>query len=249
LSLLLRGLDNQRTDELFSYSIVVADNDPMRSAEQIVLMFPASTSLIVRYCFQPQQNIALTRNEALQHADYGELVAFIDDDELPTNDWLYQLFKAHAAYGVAGVLGQVNPRFQFDPPEWVKKGRFFDRPTYASGYHLSWRETRTGNVLFSKHILDGVAKPFDPEFGTGGEDEDFFRRMIEKGYAFVWCHEAPVYEIVPPSRCTRSYLLRRWLLRGSNSKKHPTGRVKTIIKSLVAVPCYIIILPIVLVFG
>jgi hypothetical protein len=150
---------------------------------------------------------------------------------------------------VDGVLGPVNPHFETDPPGWVKKGKFFERPTYSSGYMLNWSQSRSGNVLFRKEILSSVTTPFRSQFDTAGEDVDFFRRMMEKGHRFVWCNEAAVYEIVPSSRCTRRYLLRRALLRGSNFPKHPTDQLTNALKSLIAVPCYTLALPIVALFG
>lgn len=245
---LLERLVSQRTDGLFTYSMVVADNDFLRSAEQVVTAFVSTTQLPVTYCVEPQQNIALARNKALQHAE-GDFIAFIDDDEFPTNDWLCNLFKAYTTYGVDGVLGPVKSHFERDPPQWVKKGKFFERPTYSSGHELTWSQSRSGNVLFRKDILSTVNTPFRSDFDTAGEDVDFFRRMVEKGHKFVWCNEAVVYEVIPASRCNRNYLLRRALLRGSNFPKHPTNRLANAAKSLVAVPCYTVALPILAVFG
>jgi succinoglycan biosynthesis protein ExoM len=245
---LLDRLENQRTEGLFTYSVVVADNDSMRSAEQVVAAFSSTAPIRVTYCVESKQNIALARNTALQNAE-GDLIAFIDDDEFPADDWLCNLFKGYAASGADGVLGPVKPHFEIEPPGWVKKGGFFERPTHATGFKLSWGEARTGNVLFSRRILMGVDSPFRSEFDTAGEDVDFFRRMVEKGCAFVWCNEAVVYEVVPSSRCTRSYLLKRALLRGSNFSKHPTHRFRNGAKSLIAVPCYALSLPILALFG
>jgi hypothetical protein len=73
--------------------------------------------------------------------------------------------------------------------------------------------------------------------------------MMQQGFTFIWCNEAPVYEIVPASRCNRSYLLKRALLRGSNFHKHPTDRLKNAAKSLIAVPCYTLALPFLALFG
>jgi cellulose synthase/poly-beta-1,6-N-acetylglucosamine synthase-like glycosyltransferase len=213
-----------------------------------VAEFCSTHRLAVTYCVEPQQNIALARNMAVQHAS-GDFIAFIDDDEFPADDWLCALFKACEAHGVAGILGPVIPYYESEPPQWVKKGGFFDRPAYKTGYKLNWAESRTGNVLFRKDILNGVATPFRPEFDTGGEDVDFFFRMKEKGCAFVWCNEAIVYEEVPSSRCNRSYLLKRALLRGSNFPKHPRERLKNAFKSLIAVPCYALVLPLLAPFG
>jgi succinoglycan biosynthesis protein ExoM len=241
-------LDNQRTDGLFTCSIVVADNDPAQSARQIVACFSSSARAQVTYCLESKQNIALARNKALQHAD-ADFIAFIDDDEYPADDWLLSLFNACTAYGADGVLGPVKPHFEYEPPRWAEKGRFFERPTFDTGHSLNWNQTRTGNVLFKREILNAVEIPFRAEFGTGGEDVDFFRRMMEKGRIFVWCNEAIVYETIPASRCTRRYLLRRAMLRGSNTSKHPAHKIRNGVKSLIAVPCYAICLPILALFG
>ena len=245
---LLDRLNDQRTDGLFAYSVVVADNDSEQSARPVVTALSSTSRVRVTYCSEPQQNIALARNKALQHAE-GDFIAFIDDDEYPEDDWLCNLFKTCVVYGVDGVLGPVRPYFESDPPEWVKKGRFFDRPTFDTGYRLNWDQARTGNVLFKRDIMNTLETPFRPEFDTAGEDVDFFRRMMEKGRTFIWCNEAAVHEVVPASRCKRSYLLKRALLRGSNFPKHPAHRLRNATRSLIAVPCYTLALPVLALFG
>jgi glycosyltransferase involved in cell wall biosynthesis len=213
-----------------------------------VRAFAASSSVKVTYCSEPVANIARARNAALARAT-GDFVAFIDDDEFPTEGWLYSLFRAREAHGADGVLGPVLPHFRLAPPRWLTKGRFFDRPRYSTGRRLAWFEARSGNVLFARAILAHLDPPFRPQFATAGEDMDFFRRAIEQGRVFIWCDEAEVFEFVPPSRCTRRYLLRRAVLRGSNFPKHPTDRVKNALKSVVAVPCYTVALPVLAVVG
>jgi len=246
--MLLHRLDHQQTNGLFTYSVIVADNDPAQSARRTVEGFSYSGRIQITYCFESKQNIALARNKALQHAD-GDFIAFIDDDEYPTEGWLLNLFRVRAAYEVDGVLGPVKPHFVQEPPVWAKKGRFFERPTFDTGYRLNWKEARTGNVLFKRDILNAVEIPFRSDYGTGGEDVDFFRRMTERGCVFVWCNEATVYEMLPASRCTRSYLLKRAMLRGSNTSKHPTHKFMNGVKSLIAAPGYALCLPILALFG
>lgn len=248
LQQLLNNLNHQYTEGLFNYSVVVADNDILQSARQVVHDFSTVSSIQTIYCVEPEQNIALARNKALENAT-GDFIAFIDDDEMPENDWLYNLFKTCIVYGVDGVLGPVKPSFECIPPVWVIKGRLFDRPTYDTGYKLAWAETRTGNVLFKRSILKENSDWFKEKFGTGSEDVDFFRRMMEIGKVFVWCNDAVVYEAIPLQRCKRSYLLKLALLRGGNSLKHQGGHVRSIIKSLIAVPVYGLALPFLFVAG
>lgn len=234
---LLQELGRQTTEELFTYSVVVADNDSSQSAKRVVEEFSKNSALNVIYCVESQQNIALARNKALEYAK-GDYVAFIDDDEYPVKSWLYSLYSTCNESSADGVLGPVKPFFEYEPPKWAIKGRFFERPTHETGYRLDLSEARTGNVILRKKILEGIEEPFQKKFGTGGEDIDFFRRMMENGCVFVWCKEAIVYETIPPERCTRSYLLRRALLRGRNSLRQRGGRVRKVIESLVAVPVY-----------
>jgi len=103
-------------------------------------------------------------------------------------------------------------------------------------------------VLLAKQIFEGEVQPFRPEFLTG-EDQDFFRRMIEKDRVFIWCNEAVAFEVVPPVRCQRSFMLKRALLRGQITLLHPTIGIWEITKSIIAVPAYAIALPFALAAG
>jgi succinoglycan biosynthesis protein ExoM len=241
LKSLLSELRDQRTDGLFTYSIVVADNDGFRSAEPVVAEFSSQSHMQVHYCVEPKQNIALARNKALANA-HGDFVAFIDDDEFPPKFWLLTLFNACSKYQVDGVLGPVKPHFDTEPPKWVIEGKFYERETYPTGLVIDWRKGRTGNVLFRKHLVANCPDPFKPEFQTG-EDQDFFHRLIDDGHVFMWCNEAVVFETVPPVRWKRGFMVKRALLRGATSLLHPASGGRGILKSLLAIGVYSVMLP------
>jgi succinoglycan biosynthesis protein ExoM len=247
LQRLLNELRSQDTRGLFTYSIVVADNDQLRSAEAVVLDFAARSSIPAVYCVEPRQNIALVRNKAVENTT-GNFIAFIDDDEFPTNQWLLSLFEACRKYNADGALGPVKPHFDVEPPRWVIESKLHDRPSYPTGLVIDWRKGRTGNVLLKTEIFAGEEQPFRPEFLTG-EDQDFFRRMIAKGHRFVWCHEALAYEIVPPIRWKTRFMLRKALLRGAVSSIHPTFGALDIAKSVIAAPVYTVALPFAFIMG
>jgi succinoglycan biosynthesis protein ExoM len=247
LKRLLQTLEKQETDGLFTFSIVVADNDGQRSSESLVSEFAAQSAIPVTYCMEPQQNISLTRNRAIANAS-GDFIAFIDDDEFPAERWLLTLFEACDKYGADGVLGPVKSHFDEKPPGWIIKGKFYERPTYPTGFVIDWTKGRTGNVLLRKQLFEDGEVAFSPEFHRAG-DQDFFRRMIAKGRVFIWCDEAVAYEVVPPIRWTRGFMLKRALLRGTIRMQHPTSRGRKIVKALIAVPAYAIALPFSLVLG
>ena len=245
---LLQHLETQQTRGLFSYDVVIADNDAARSAEETVTTHAKTSQLKITYCVEPQENIAVARNRSVANAQ-GDVVAFIDDDEEPTPDWLHDLFQTRARYRADGVLGPVLARFQASVPGWMTKGKFFDRPRHATGDVVDWHEGRTGNVLMSRRVLQQLDPPFRSQFGSGGEDVDFFRRAVAEGYAFVWCDEAIVYEFVPAYRCTRRFLLRRAMLRGSIFPKQSAPRAMHVLKSFIAVPSYALALPFLAIAG
>jgi succinoglycan biosynthesis protein ExoM len=248
LQRLLERLEEQRTSGRFTFSIVVADNDAGRSSERVVAEFATTSRVAVTYSCESRQNIALTRNEALKHAA-GDFVAFIDDDEFPENGWLAAMHDACEKYQAAGVLGPVRSHFEEPPPRWIVDGRFFERAEHPTGRIMVWEECRTGNLLFRRRILGGVQEVFKPEFGSGGEDKDFFLRMTRLGHVFRWCNEGVVYETVPKERWKRSYLVKRAMLRGRNNLKLPIGRAGLIARSLIAAPVYLMVLPFALMLG
>ncbi len=236
LQRLLVALGQQTSDDRFSYSIHVVDNDSRRSAESVTLAFAATAPLPVTYDVEPVQNIALTRNRAVRSAT-GDFIAFIDDDETPPSDWLLNLFVACERYRADGVLGPVRPRFEPGAPPWLRRSGLCERPSHPTGKVLSHLDTRSGNFLFRRRILDGVQEPFPAEMGrTGGEDMDFFKTMIARGCVFVWCEEAAVYEVVAPERYSRGFYLDKSLriggLTGEMVRETPSERWRALFRSI-----------------
>jgi len=245
---LLLKLGEQETSALFDYSIVVVDNDLSGSAQQTVDSFSQQSNVSISYYVEPRQNIALARNKAIEKAS-GDFVAFIDDDEFPNEYWLLNLYKAAIGYKSDGILGPVLPYFEEEPPRWVLRGGFFDRMSHPTGHVLEWKNTRTGNVLLKRELFQEGPKWFDPAFGSGGEDRDFFRRKIEEGHIFVWSNDSPVFETVPPERWNKTVMIKRALLRGKVAFENATSKPLTLLKSVLAVTVYSFGLPLFLTLG
>jgi len=209
LGRLLSKLDDQQTEGLFDYSAVIVDNDKSESARPVAEAAARTSRFCIGYHVEPEQNIARARNRAVENAK-GDLIAFIDDDEFPMNDWLLNLFKARERFGADGILGPVRPHFEDDCPAWIPQSRLCERPSHDTGTVMPASETRTGNLLLKKEIFDDPDNRFDPQFGrTGGEDVWFFMKISAKGRVFVWCEEAAVYETVPPERWKESFYFKR----------------------------------------
>ncbi len=117
------------------------------------------------------------------------------------------------------------------------------RPALPPDWSRSWALANSDwERTVKEQVLRSIDPLFRPEF-RAGEDVDFFRRAIERGYVFVWCNDAVVYETVPPTRWKRMYLLRKALLRGACAALRPTVGVRDVSKSVIAVPIYGLALP------
>ena len=132
LGLLMDKLARQETDGRFTYSVVVADNDPAESARAVVERFAESSGVATVYCVQPEQNIALPRNAAIAPAK-GDFIAFMDDDEFAGPRWLVTLLHACEKFDAVGALAPVRPHFETPPPAWLVRGRFCERPEHPTG--------------------------------------------------------------------------------------------------------------------
>jgi len=242
--LLARTLDAvfaQDSAGLFTFSIVVTDNDKAESSRTVVQEVASRGHIPVKYCVEPRQNIALARNTGVANSS-GEFVAFVDDDEIPIREWLFTLFQTLCLSKADGVLGPVPPQFDDDTPKWVIQSKLFERPVHPTGMILTWNQCRTGNVLLRRELLTCDTEPFDPKC-LSGEDQDFFRRRIANGHTFVWCHGAPAYEVIPPERWKRSFLLRRALFRGLFAQRNHGLQPVRVLQAFISVPVYVVLLP------
>ena len=240
----LDSLQNQIVNDKFTLGIVVVDNDRHKSAEEVIERYQSRAKVRLEYYIEPERNIALARNMSLRKAD-GEYIAGIDDDEIADPKWLLNMYQTIKEYRADAVLGPVIPRFGPNAPKWAIEGGFYERKSLLTGTIIdNSKETRTGNFLLDNRIVRHEAQPFNPIYGqTGGEDTDFFRRLIERGIRLVSCQEAYVYEEVPDHRMKRTYLVRRALLRGEAAASNASLLSADTLKSLAAILAYGIAIP------
>jgi succinoglycan biosynthesis protein ExoM len=244
LQKLIDRLKVQRTDRLFSYSLVVVDNDALGSGRDAIKAAGEALLFQIDYYIEPERNISLARNRSIKNAR-GNMIAFIDDDEFPEVDWLFNHFRTLGESQASGVLGPVRAHFDQEAPPWLAKSGLLERKEFATGQRLTnARFTRTGNALLRKSVFADGEDRFDPLYGrTGGGDAVFFKRMMKKGHTFIWCNEAIVYETVLPERQVKSYYIKRAFTRGMGEAQEMPFLSLSTLRSIVAIPVYGLLLP------
>jgi succinoglycan biosynthesis protein ExoM len=193
-------------------AIVVVDNDPERSAEDVCAS--ASLPWPLKYAPESQRGIAQARNRAIREAGDADFIAFIDDDEYPSAAWLDELLWTQARFNADVVSGPVIPDYDREVPNWVRAGTFFTRSIHHSGQKLD--RSHTGNVLIRKSVFQSISA-FDEEFAlTGGEDTQFFLRVRQSGFSIIGSSRAVVHESISRARANLAWILKRAYQSGNS---------------------------------
>lgn len=185
--------------------ILVVDNDPEAGGRAVV---DAVGNPRIRYAHEATPGIAAARNRALDEAADFDVLAFIDDDEQPSPRWLQSLLGTRALYAATAVTGPVLSRYEVEPGEWIRAGRFFERKRHITGTRVLMAPT--SNLLLDLKRVRASGVRFDERFGlSGGSDSLFTRELTSRGGTIVWCDDAVVIDLVPASRLTRQWVLQR----------------------------------------
>jgi succinoglycan biosynthesis protein ExoM len=206
LARLLESLARLKLPTGLVVEIVVVDNDAAGGArEAAAAAAPLPES--VRWFVEPEPNIAVARNRAVDEAR-GRWVAFVDDDEVVDENWLAAFWRQLERDGGDGLFGPVLPRLERVVTPWLELDAFYAQPRHASGSLLEGSQTFTNNALVRGSLCR--AHRFDPAWGrTGGSDVECLGRMRAAGARFRWCDEAIVHELVPPARHRLGWLTQR----------------------------------------
>ena len=206
-------------------TIVIVDNDPAGGARGQVEQWAAQR---VRYVHEPRPGIAAARNRALTegYSLDADALVFIDDDELPSKQWLSSVVDAWARWKCAAVAGPVVAHFEQQVDPWIMASQAFDRRMHATGDTVSGAATH--NLLLDLQSVRQLDLRFDERLGlTGGEDTMFSHQLIDRGGVIRWCDEAEVIEPVPSVRLTRRWVLRRAYRAGTSWSRMELALART----------------------
>ena len=207
----LASLSELRVPDGWQLQIVIVDNDAEPNAKHIVDGFTKILDQKLHYEHEPNPGIPQARNRAIETAlKYNaQYMGFIDDDEKITQNWLINMKKAFDTHQSDVVQGRVNFEYEDVVPFINLKKR---NKLRKSGARL--RTASTDNVAFSTKLIksqpDGLGLRFNPKMRyTGGEDIEFFFRATDAGTTIVWSNKPTVSELIPRSRATLLWQLRR----------------------------------------
>jgi succinoglycan biosynthesis protein ExoM len=197
--------------------VIVVDNDEKGSAGEVVDRVRAGCPWPIEYVIEPQLGVPQARNRAVMTSGDVDAVAFIDDDEMPQPGWLRSIVGVWDRTGADVVQSRLIPTFDDEPPKWVIDGQFFEPERFPDASSISYLNCGTSGVLIRRSALPAGPEVFDPRFRfTGGEDTELFERMSRAGCEFAWADNALVDQIVPATRATVGWHIRRAYMVGNH---------------------------------
>jgi succinoglycan biosynthesis protein ExoM len=200
-----------------SVRVVVADNDPARSARETVTeLARAGTGPELCYVSEPVAGIAAVRNRLLDETAGQDLLLGLDDDERPRAGWARHLVETWQRTGAAFVAGRVVPEYTGEIDPWLLAGRFFVRRQLATGTEVGF--AAGGNMLLDMGQVRASGVRYRDDFGlSGGEDTVFTKELRSSGRSIVWCNESEAVDVVPVERQSRRWVLTRALSHGNST--------------------------------
>ena len=178
-ALLAQGLSPE------AFEILVVDDGQDEETKRTVGKVAASSSVRIRYLEAgPAGGPASARNIGWRAAT-ADVIAFTDDDCVPSRGWLQAGLDAISA-GVDGACGQVIVPISTRPTDYERDAAGLERAEFV-----------TANCFYRRRALEAVGG-FDPRFRLAWrEDSDLFFGLLERALPLAY---APGAMVVHPVR-------------------------------------------------
>ena len=244
LPAVLDGLRSQVNIQNLRWEVIICDNCSTDNTAAVVRRYQANwpQQAPLQYRFAAEQGAAFARQYAVELAK-GELVAFLDDDNIPTNTWLSEAYQFAQTHPKAGVFGsQIHGKFESELPEELAQLKCFlaiiERGDQPHLYEPAKKilPPAAGLVVRRQAWLDAVPKRLflnnkGKSAGLASEDLEAILHIQKSGQEVWYNPRMVVHHDIPDGRLRQDYLvtllrcvgLSRYYVRilGTESWKRP----------------------------
>lgn len=103
----LRSLQRQLKTEAVAWEILIIDNNSSDGTQEVIARYQTNIPHM-RLCRETMQGVGFCRCRALREAR-GELIAFLDDDNIPDVRWVSAIASIWANSSTSRSLRQQDP--------------------------------------------------------------------------------------------------------------------------------------------
>lgn len=222
----LKSISTLAVPQDCNLQVVVVENDTFSVCRSLVSsmadLYPKLQNLVYRH--EPRVGISVARNACVQIAIElsADVLAFLDDDETVTPNWLLAHIEAMSKANselLGGPVRLAEPDYKMG---WINRFMF-----NALQYHYLENERKareraniesskktkiyTNNWICKMSVFKNYNLKFNEELGlAGGEDTEFYNNCIDKGVKTNWVSNAIVWDHLPKERLSVNYQFRRY---------------------------------------
>ena len=215
-----------------TWEFLIIDNGCRDETSSLLSNYAWPANWQVRIVREEKLGLSNARNRAIAEAA-GDYVIFMDDDETADPDWLCAYERLIEAGKPDAFGGRIRVLFEDARPAWLQDDLLgflgelnrFDQITQLT---LPGTSFYGGNFGLRKAICDRVGG-FDDMLGrkgddnTGGEEVDFYRRLLAAGFHAWWTPEAIIFHRIQASKLSRRYFLDLHFRQGKVEGKWARG--------------------------
>ena len=192
-SLLTQTIDKNR------FEIIIVDNNSTDNTEEIAKDF-VKNNINIKYLQEKTVGYSAPRNCGWKNAS-GNIIAYIDDDEIAAPDWLESIEKAFQIAEKPDIIGGIYlGKYDENPPDWFTESMDRTDKSRPKGILNQRKECclAGGNIAFKKEVLeklDGFSNNFNVKNGflMMGEDTDICLRAKNFGFQLFYNPDIKIY--------------------------------------------------------
>lgn len=215
-------LSRQRGTDSFEWEVLIVDNNSSDDTRQVVERLADSSSIRLRYAFEPQQGLNYARNHGIEESD-SRYFCYVDDDILVDSNWLAHLFQALDSNDADAVGGRIHLDPGIELPSWVtpEVQGFLGYQDYGEEpFRMDGKIQYPygGNMSLNRRVVERIGM-FNTSLGRKGEgrkrselfkgaETDYFHRLAATENARIFYEPgAIVYHQILPHQLEQKYFL------------------------------------------
>jgi glycosyltransferase involved in cell wall biosynthesis len=196
LRLLLDAMKTRDSGWPTEMEVLVIDNNSSDATKEVVAEYTSFENPVFRYLLEGKPGKSRALNAGIREAK-GEIIAFTDDDCIPSASWVANIVKEFESDSELSVLGgRVELYDEKDLPQAILLSNCRTLVTNARAV-CETPAIIGANMTFRKTVLE-VTRGFDPLLGPGSiceafEDLDIIYRSLRRKFKIVYSPEVIVF--------------------------------------------------------
>lgn len=215
LSHVLDALINQSFDDSL-FEVIIIDNRSTDDTQQLCEEYNGRFTNFIYY-YESVLGLSHARNKGVELAN-SDIVAFLDDDAIPSINWLTSIVSAfHLSPNIICVGGPIIGLWESPRPNWLsdRLAHYYTVCDYGeiSHYYKTGSYPYGANMAFLKSSILNVGG-FHPLLDRNGENllsmgEINLFKLIEGNGKLFYSSDMSVLHSVPMDRLNKDWLYRR----------------------------------------